>query len=389
MDTRNVFRRLSNKILEDFNISAEINSQGGKGTYRESALTRFLSEGRLPSRYGIGKGEIVGHVHNVSRQSDLIVYDKLNGISLIYDDNTQVFPIECVAGTVEVKSTLNKTKLLESLENIKSVKKLAPRDTVTKTLSGKIRVSYPRSYPFGAIFGYRLGKNSLDSLVKNLEQWEQNTPKEYWPNVIAVLDEGLIQHYGNGLRVVLTNSNLGEAQYSSYIRYEKDTLFKFYSALIDLCASSELGPISLSRYYHQAEQLGEFVVSNHDGFLKDGDDAVFKLSADFVSKVVSFCLRTGGLSQEQLLVRRFGQIPLGMDAKDLQERVFLYNPDKLKGIHEVENPISIQDGNPVAVEGVMEPCHYIVVNGEVYYIPYSYISDNDLQKITGRKKSDL
>ena len=242
MNTKGVFRRLSNRMLEDFNISAEINHQGSRGTYRESTLKRFLADGRLPSRYGIGTSEIVGHVHNVSRQSDLIIYDQLNGISLIYDQNTQVFPIECVAGIVEVKSTLNKTKFLESLENIKSVKKLAPRETTTKRMSG-ISVSYPRPIPFGAIFGYRLAGNSLDSLLDNLREWERDTPKEYWPNVVAVLDEGLIQHYGSGLRIAYINSDLREAAFPSAIHYRADSLFKFYSILIDLCSSTDLGPV--------------------------------------------------------------------------------------------------------------------------------------------------
>ena len=37
----------------------------------------------------------------------------------------------------------------------------------------------------------------------------------------------------------------------------------------------------------------------------------------------------------------------------------------------------------------MEPCHYVVVNGEAYYIPQTYISEDDLEKIPGRTRSDL
>ena len=35
METKNVFRRLSKKMLEDFSIAAEISHHGSKGTYRE------------------------------------------------------------------------------------------------------------------------------------------------------------------------------------------------------------------------------------------------------------------------------------------------------------------------------------------------------------------
>ena len=387
MDTRRVFRGLSRKMREDFNVSAEIRHQGSRGTYREDALKRFLSDGRLPSRYGIGAGEIVGRIRDVSRQSDLVLYDQLNGVALIYGENIQVFPIECVAGTVEVKSTLNKVQLIESLENIKSVKKLAPRESVTKTVSG-FSMSYPRPSPFGAVFGYRLVGNSLSSLVDNLKEWEMGTPKEYWPNVIAILGEGIIHHYKDGLRIAYTNSDLRNATVPSYIQYEEDTLFKFYSALIDLCASSDPGPVVLSRYFDQAEQLGEYVVSNHDRFVRNDCNAVFKLSLDFVSRVVHYSREHGPLTQGELLTRRLGQIPNGTPMEELQEMVYLYNPDSLRGIHEVETPFYDRDGIPVASYEVMEPGVFIVVNGEAYFIPGRYIEGNT-EKIPGRTISDL
>ncbi|MCY4375158.1 MAG: hypothetical protein OXC31_15475 [Spirochaetaceae bacterium] len=376
-------------MIEDFKISAEIRHQGSKGAYRENTLRKFLSEGRLPSRYGVGEGEIVGYVRNVSRQSDLIIYDQINGIALIYDDNTQVFPIECVVGTVEVKSTLSKTAFIEALENIKSVKKLAPRETIAKSVAGRVTVSYPRPRPFGAVFGYQLGRNSLSSLGDNLREWEKDTPKEWWPNVVAVLDEGIIHHYRNGTRVAYTNRDLGEATCLSSIHYKRDALFKFYSAIMDLCASSDLGPIVLSKYFDQAEQLGEHVVSNHDRFLRSDCDAVFKLTAGFVSKVVSYCREEGALTEEQVLMRRFGQIPVGLDKHDLQERVFLYNPGGLKGIQDVDNALALNAGKAVVADGVMEPCHYIVVDGEAYYIPGSYIAESELEKVPGRTANDL
>ena len=42
METKNVFRRLSKKMIEDFSISAEISHHGSKGTYRENTLKNFF-----------------------------------------------------------------------------------------------------------------------------------------------------------------------------------------------------------------------------------------------------------------------------------------------------------------------------------------------------------
>ena len=388
MDAPKVFRSCSNKMLEEFYMSAEINHEGSKGTVRENVLKKFLSEGRLPLRYKIGSGEIVGPAQNVSRQSDHIIYDQLNGYTLIYDESTQVYPIECVVGTVEVKSTLTKTKLIESLENIKSVKMLAPQEIVSKPLYGLL-MEYQRPLPFGGIFGYQLGDNSLASLVENLKEWEKETPKEYWPNVIAVLGEGIIRHYKDGLKVAYTNRDLCEAKSPSWVGYKKDTLFKFYSILMDLCTSTHLGPIQLDRYFDQAEQIGEYLVTNHDRIVRRDCKKVFKLNEKFISKVVEHCRKEGRLTYEQLLLRRLGQIPVGMDSQDLAVKVYFYNPDKLKGIHEVEAQIEMCSDFPIAAEGVTEPCDYIIVNEYAYYFPLAYISDDDKELITGRTIDDL
>lgn len=389
MDTRRVFRRISNKMLEDFEISAEINHQGSKGSYRENSLKKFLSQGRLPARYSIGEGEIVGPIQNVSRQSDLIIYDKLNGFSLIYDEATQVYPIECVAGVIEVKSTLNKPEFLKALENIRSVKLLAPDETTDRAIAGGLRMAYKRPAPFGAVFGYRLGDNSLDSLVDNLRDWEKDVPKEHWPNVIAVLDEGLIYHYAEGLKVVYGNEALANAQLASCIHFRKDTLFKFYSAVIDLCANTNLGPVELSRYFDPAEQLGQFVVSNHDRITKQGEKAVYRLNERFIKIIVDACKQSGPMTHKELMIRRIGQVPEGMEPSQLEFEVYLYNPENLKGIHEVENAVKMIDGRAIAAEGVMEPCHYIIVDNETYYIPWFYVKDDDLEKIPGRTVDDL
>ena len=388
MDTKAAFRAISGKMAKDFEISAQIHHSGSKGEYREDALRSFLEEGRLPGRFGIGKGEIVGPARNVSRQSDLIIHDQLDGVSLVHSEATQVYPIECVAGTIEVKSTLSKTKFLEALENIKSVKRLVPRETVAKPMAGGFTLEYGRPCPFGAVFGYQLGRNSLSSLFNNLVEWERENPKEYWPNVIAVLGEGVIHHY-RGLRPALSNEDLSRAEYPSSLHYGEDTLFKFYAAVIDLCTSTQLGPVVLSRYFEQAEQLGDYLVYGHDQFRKPGREEVYKLTEAFVERVVEHCRREGGMSEEEVLKRRFGQVPDVLEAGQLRRRVFLYNPEGLKGVHELDAGVTVKDGVAYAPEGSMEPCQHIVVDGEVYYFPMVYVCDGDLEMVPGAKASEL
>src|SRR5450830_224147 len=118
MEVKRIFRGVSAKLLSDFNVSAMYEHQGNKGSFREGALRDFLVSDRMPSKYGLGTGEIVSSHGEVSKQSDLIVFDRLNSIPLLYSDTVQVFPVESVYGVVEVKSKLSKDELLKALENI-------------------------------------------------------------------------------------------------------------------------------------------------------------------------------------------------------------------------------------------------------------------------------
>ena len=232
MDIRKVFRGISKKLLTDFEISAQISHNGNIGDYRENALREFLQTGRLPKRYGIGNGEIVGHVSNVSRQSDLIVFDQFESIPLLYDNQVQVYPIDCIYGVIEVKSKLSKTKLLEGLENIKSVKELTPNDVVVKKLLF-MQQSYKRPKPFGFVFAYSLDGNSLDSLTENLKEWEKNTACEFWPNLIVVLGEGLIYHTKTGFDKRIASDTIDDSCKPTNLRFKEDTFFHFYSYLLD------------------------------------------------------------------------------------------------------------------------------------------------------------
>jgi len=118
----------------DFEVSAQVKHSGSKGAIRENALKNFLAEGRLPRKYGIGTGEVVGRVRDTSGQCDIIIFDQLNGVALLHEENVQIFPIDCVYGIIEVKSSLSKAKLFDALNKIKTLKTMVP--TFMESLSG-------------------------------------------------------------------------------------------------------------------------------------------------------------------------------------------------------------------------------------------------------------
>jgi hypothetical protein len=398
MDIQKVFRGISKKLMNDFEISAQINHNGNIGSFRENALKEFLEIGRLPKRYGIGNGEIVGHISNVSRQSDLIIFDQLDNIPLLYDTQVQVYPIDCVYGIVEVKSKLSKEKLLEGLENIKSFKQLSPNDSITKEFMF-LKQTIARPRPFGFIFAYSLAGNSIDSLVKNLKEWEQKNSPEFWPNLIVVLGEGIIYHSPEGsFSKAIFSESINADCYATSLHHKDDSFFYFYSYLLDLCNNTELPKVELSKFLNLPHQQGKYIVKNNDRIVKFDKDGkvdkenVYRFNEKFIDKIVDWCKQKGTISQKDLYLQQFGHLPQGIEnnTHHLESKVYFYNPDGLLGMHEVENAITIDENKrPVVDPRVGIPSFHLVVDNEVYYFSHTNVDENDYEKIPGKRHEDL
>jgi hypothetical protein len=268
------------------------------------------------------------------------VFDKLNGVTLYYDENVQVYPIDCVYGIIEVKSALSKAELYDALEKIKAFKAMAPGGAISQPLGGGLTVQYSRPRPFGLIFAYDLSDNSLDSLLENLREWERATSPGLWPNYLCVLGVGVIYHHGKPFEDCLASDQITAASSSIALRHGEDSLFKFYCALHDICAPMNLGPVELSHYYEPSLRVGKYVVRGRfEGQWVKNDQAVpgmnAHLSETALDKVVTWCLASGKMSYGDVLKKQFGSIPLGMENIPMvRSQVYLYNPDNLPGIHE-------------------------------------------------------
>ena len=397
MDLKKVFRKISDKLLNDFEISTEIKHNGSKGDMRENSLKKFLQEGRFPSKYDIRSGEIVTPQNNTTRQCDLIIYDRLEGVPLIYDESTQVYPIDTIYAVVEVKSKLSKDKLIEALENIKSIKSIVPNDTIINKKTPFMQIAYKRQLPGGFIFAYSLSGNSLDSLEKNLREWEAQNPPEYWPNFIIVLNEGVIYHMDKSFNKCYFNQNIHKNTYATRMHHEKDSFFYFYSVLLDLINNTHLVPPSLSVYFDLPKKMGKYNVKKHDRFIrinkgkdKKKDDKVRQLKYQFIDKIVVWCRKQGKMTLKELIIQQFGTIPHGMPKNQLDYLVYLYDPDNLPGLKLDQSFIKKdENGYPVFQEKSIANAIYIIVDDEDYYIPMFYIQKDDFEIIRGKSKEDI
>lgn len=115
------YKNLSREVFVD--NEGQLFHPGEFGVYREK-IVKNLIEPFLPARFAVGSGFIITSKNHISTQCDLIIYDKTNTPTIENNDEQRFFPVECVAGVIEVKSKLNKTSLKEALQKLARIKDL-------------------------------------------------------------------------------------------------------------------------------------------------------------------------------------------------------------------------------------------------------------------------
>ena len=122
MSKRTIIKKYSSGLIKGFiekvNSIDEINHPLGKGELRELFVSE-LANNWLTNQFSITSGFIVDISGNQSKQTDIIIYDNTLLPPFIKQSNLGLIPIECVLATIEVKSYLNKTELINSEQNSK------------------------------------------------------------------------------------------------------------------------------------------------------------------------------------------------------------------------------------------------------------------------------
>lgn len=125
---KNVFDNLELSLKNEMNIKIQHNLEDGK--YREYLVKRLLSK-IVPSKYEITNGFVIDSNNNKSDEMDIIIYDK-SYVPPFFDETYTIVPIEAVIAVIQVKTTLTKEELKDSIDNLNSIDKLVPK------LEGKI-----------------------------------------------------------------------------------------------------------------------------------------------------------------------------------------------------------------------------------------------------------
>lgn len=344
-----LFKSISEQMLKEFDISAWINHGGVKGSLREDALHNFLADGRLPKKYGITSGVVVTTLNtDQSNQLDLIIYDKNLCPVWIKSRSCQILPIEGIYGSIEVKSKLSKKQLQDGLKKIKSLRDLVPERC---------------SFPFGIIFAYSLSRNSLNSLEKNLREFQDSHTPSEWPNLVVVLNEGII-FQKKGLETVFETEQFDRDTRPVAFHFGKDSLFQFYSFLFDSLNLKSLSPFSASRYIDQPVRIEDLIVRNNDYITKDD----YKL----LQEIVIYCHRH---KSEKVKLRELYDLSSRVDSQEihqanLDQEVYFYDPEHLrldlKNLSGREDPRSVADLDRYLLD-------YVEINYEIYCFPKRYL----------------
>lgn len=377
MEISKLFEEISAKMKGDFNISAQFKHNGNRGSYREDSLKNFLTNGKLPDVFGIASGEIISQYSQVSKQMDVIIYDKSKSIIFEASESTKIFPIESVLGIVEVKSKLSKSKLIEGLENIKSFKSLHSPQLITRNYGKHMRVGYYNNPPFGVIFAYALDGNSLESLENNLKDWCKLNPPEVWPNFICILNEGTI-NFTTGLNNVLISSEIKETSSIIALHHKENSLFEFTASLITLCANRKIDIFNIQEYKTIGIMVDNLRVKFKDQ-PQNSEGKRIRLSDSFIKTMHE---NRGQPIPYKDLVSKFtdGFNFIGKELfDDRVDKVYVYDPDTLPSMSEIlskntENKPWIDIPQEVAL---FAGGTYVMINEEQYYIPLYYWNENN------------
>ena len=116
---------MARRLVNDFDEAAGAGHPGLIGAARETPA-RLQLERVLPGNVGIGSGIVVDSFGGLSKQQDIVVFEKhLCPVFSINDTpEATYYPIEGVLAVGEVKSSLDRAKLEDAFSKIHSVKSL-------------------------------------------------------------------------------------------------------------------------------------------------------------------------------------------------------------------------------------------------------------------------
>lgn len=208
------------------------------------AIVKTALRAILPGRFSIGTGFAINAAGETSSQLDLVIYDAALNAPIILEGGTGLFPIECIYGLVEVKSTLDGAAIKQAMKSIRKVRLMSREkryvqygsepDSVTgnpiTTKSENQSRLPPRSY----IFALSTKFAAIDAVVDCIrENYPENDA--FVHGTVVVERKWLIRQVAERIPY-------------EFVSREGDALAAFCGAVLDSLQSMPVKPASMGRY---------------------------------------------------------------------------------------------------------------------------------------------
>ena len=229
-------------------LTAALPHYGERGRNDEHRV-RNLLERVLPRRYSLGTGFVICSHSDVpaSPQMDIVIHDQVQNPALFRELAADVFPIECVYATVEVKASISIDELRTSASAVSHIRQMAKlgkiyshwalADNVSPNAEGigpGMESMYPVYLaPRAYIVGYDAEAESPESFLERLATVLDDVPHVFIHGIYASKQSWFFsQKYGE----------------STFRHFTEDGLLAFMSKLLSDLQSFPMRPMAFSRY---------------------------------------------------------------------------------------------------------------------------------------------
>jgi len=334
------------------------------GQAREELFRKILGQNLIPARYEIGNGRVVGTDGLMSREVDVIYFDKLNCPKF--------------TSTVEIKSTLNKAEIKDSVGKISAFKQLYENEPHYFPLGTRFllrQLSDPK--PFGVIFAFK-ADTTLETLLENLNEAESDLAPNRRCELVVINDVGLIARSSDGKNpTVIWSDAQGMPVHTIPIRSGFKTLGEFYPLLSAMLASVPTFPVNPALYRRVVKEVEGHAVSGQIREINAKTKKKESLKLSFLKELVQLVKSRNSTTLSQLEQRTF--VAKGLDYVPLGDwTVWLYDPETR--ILSLDFPV-IDIGGLSQVRTLANACLIVHIDDKIVLVPRVYLSPENVESL--------
>jgi hypothetical protein len=187
-----LFLQAARRLKKEFDYVRETNPHSAtKGSEAEQVLREFLNK-HLPQRFRAATGILIDTNNELSKQTDVIIYDALSSPVYRFSEEAMILPVDTAASVIEVKSRLTSDELRDAYKKIASVKTLRkrPSSEMDREATGsKLKMAST----LGVIFAFT-SDISIETVAERMSELNQKFESQAWPDMVVLLDIGTLNY---------------------------------------------------------------------------------------------------------------------------------------------------------------------------------------------------